>query len=377
MLVALSSHQSLPEPAKCVAPWKKTTVMMPAGWGPQEATRPPRIVWADLVIRVPLHQGWSKVAPKEMQDATFAAAMKQYPGIEGHKLGQRSRRTHLPQRCQDCIRGAEAEDRREPIAPACHAVPPSSAQENGDSREKRAVRTILVDLRPILEKVVDSSPEMLERDPPNDEEHLQMESGDLPTEGGGGGHTSEMAIAGSIDSGIHEDILPPLARDPFREPSAHAKAPEICPQSGDSTELQAALTHEPKLGTAVSSPKPGADHLLQSIKPSASLPDFHLPTQLLLQRLQETTTSRHHSLIAQVLSSLREEEQPPLDGGHKATPLLQLPSIKASERKKGGQEMKHFKPGQVAAERMLGKFTWHRCHRAVYGAGSAPQATDH
>ncbi|XP_032992756.1 uncharacterized protein LOC117039685 [Lacerta agilis] len=325
--------------------------------------------------------------------------MKQHPGSEGHNLGQRSRRTHLPQRCQDRIPGAEAKDRRKPIAPACHAVPPSSTPENGDSREKRAVRTILVDLRPILEKAVDfsdSSPEMSERDSQNHEEHLQMESGDLPTEGGGGGgHTSETATAASIDSGIHEDVLPPPARDPFRAPSAHAestrKAPEICPQSGNSTELQettllAALTHETKLRTAISSPKitpqePGAaDHELQSIKPSASLPDFHLPTQLLLQRLQETTTSRHHSLIAQVLSSLREEllveEQPPLDGGHKATPLLQLPSIKAAERKKGGQEMKHFKPGQEAAKRMLGKFTWHRCHRSVYGAGSAPQATD-
>ncbi|CAI5798779.1 Hypothetical predicted protein [Podarcis lilfordi] len=333
--------------------------MMPAGWSPHETMRPPHIVWADLVIRVPLHQGRSKVAPKEMQDATSAAAMKQHPGSKGHNLGQRSRRTHLPQCCQDCTQGAEAEDRKEPIAPACHAVPPSSAPENGDSREKRAVRTILVDLRPILEKALDlsdSSPEMSERDSQNDEEHLQ--SGDLPAEGGG--HSSEVATAASIDTSIPEDILPPLPRAPFRAPSAHAestrKAPEICPQLDNSTELEettllAALTHEPKLRTADSLPKItpqelGEDHLLQSIKPPASPPDFHLPTQLLLQRLQETTTSRHHSLIAQVLSSLREEllmdEQLPLDGTRQA-PSCSCP---ASKLQKGRREASISSPAK-------------------------------
>lgn len=46
--------------------------------------------------------------------------------------------------------------------------------------------------------------------------------------------------------------------------------------------------------------------------------DFQLPTQLLLQKLQETTTSSSHRLITQVLSSLREEllvEKADLDDG--------------------------------------------------------------
>ncbi|XP_070602530.1 uncharacterized protein [Erythrolamprus reginae] len=42
-------------------------------------------------------------------------------------------------------------------------------------------------------------------------------------------------------------------------------------------------------------------------QPTASSPDFQLPTHLLLQKLQETTTSSNHLLIAKVLRSLREE----------------------------------------------------------------------
>ncbi|XP_048352432.1 uncharacterized protein LOC125432669 [Sphaerodactylus townsendi] len=63
-------------------------------------------------------------------------------------------------------------------------------------------------------------------------------------------------------------------------------------------------------------------------EPTPPSPDVQLPTQLLLQRLQETTTSKNHLLIMQVLSSLREEllaQRPDSSEGDKRNHLSEHP----------------------------------------------------
>ncbi|XP_061457840.1 uncharacterized protein LOC133372789 [Rhineura floridana] len=392
-----------------IALWKMKTrnesrlPMVLASLGPQELSRPPRLIWADLVFPVPQRQVGSKGATKER--AALRAASQGHPRSEGCNVGQGNRTTKLWHLHLGCIPEDEAEERGDSVAPKCPAANLPSIRETEGAQERRAVKKILVDLRPILENVVDlsdySQEEPSERDPQNDGQP-SWKGGGLSSEGlveRGGCHAAEAATASSTDGGVYKDISLPPTEGPFQAPRLHAESADKTPkgihaQPGDSTEFQksnrpALVTPEPKLRTTASFPQTTphqwapleTDSAPQPERLAAPLPDSGLPTHLLLQSLQETMTSRHHLLITQVLSSLREELLgDDLRLGYstsrdKGNGPAETPSSKVLKNRKVTGGLQEFKPGPAAAKRTLSKFTWHR-NRSVYEAGSEAQLPD-
>ncbi|XP_063003408.1 uncharacterized protein LOC134413208 [Elgaria multicarinata webbii] len=300
-----------------------------------------------------------------------------------------------PRLCLDGIPESDVKERRGDTLPKTPTVNPSqSAPGNVTPLKKRAIKKILVDLRPILEKVTDplasGQEEMLE-DPQktgcssptiggsrgDDLIRAEAHTTKMATVEGGEGHTVEMTTVHSQE----EDISWPPTVDPFRAFDLDAKPHEgTQSQLGESTQLQgnnspAVLTLQPQFKTPVFFPKitPQQRAPLETDNstepPAPPSPDFQLPTQLLLQRLQETTTSTHHVLITQVLSSLREEllVPSPCDGEKRDT-SPEAPQTKTRRSRATDVRRKEPNVGLEATKRRLRKFTWIR-DRPLYSTG--------
>ncbi|XP_013931926.1 PREDICTED: uncharacterized protein LOC106557257 [Thamnophis sirtalis] len=103
--------------------------------------------------------------------------------------------------------------------------------------------------------------------------------------------------------------------------------------------------------------------------PTASSPDFQLPTQLLLQKLQETTTSHDHLLIAKVLRSLREELLgSKSDQREKQEDFLELPRIQSWKHGKRDMGEKAFDATDMETAK-------NRLIRLIRNHNSFPQGT--
>ncbi|XP_042336074.1 uncharacterized protein LOC121937181 [Sceloporus undulatus] len=320
--------------------------MMPTDLGHQESFPLPRIVWSDLVLRVPHSKAGSKVATKGAErrsDRKLPPASKvpvedgscSLGGMDGDMKPSWA-----------YLEGIQEEEREEKWA----SGPPRSPPENppSSSPEKQAVKTILVDLRPILEKVTES-PDLGKEDSLEDSpkegsissqiceyhgEDLIDNRGEL---GYGRGHQAgDAAMAVLKDEGVHKDLfLPPLRpcsldlegiKTPKESQSWRKEPTKISKDS-----LPALVTLQPKLSAPLFLPKmvPKEHSLVETDiaaqPPAAPSPDFQLPTRMLLWKLQQTTTSDNHLLIARVLSSIREELL--ADGGEKERRCLELPQI--------------------------------------------------
>ncbi|KAH0625902.1 hypothetical protein JD844_034263 [Phrynosoma platyrhinos] len=253
----------------------------------------------------------SKMANKggeRQRDRTLPPASKVPPEAGSCSLGGADGETKPSRFYVQVIREEEREEK-------WTSGPPRSPPENPpslSSPEKHAVKTILVDLRPILEKVTecpDLGPEESLEDSPK-EGFLSPQIGgyhgeDLLDDGEDPGHgrghqAGDATRAGPKGQGVPKDLsLPPL-RACGLNPEDLKTPKESQPWRKGSTKIwqkssPALVTLQPKLSAPLFLPK--------------MLPKEHspLPTRLLLWRLQETTTSDNHLLITQVLSSRREE----------------------------------------------------------------------
>ncbi|XP_054837369.1 uncharacterized protein LOC129331067 [Eublepharis macularius] len=364
------------------------------------------IVWTDLIFRIPLHKPKTEVPKKEARCNTSVAA------ISNLQLGKKNRQMKPLHLRMDSVQEEETEEVKESSPPQSHAVSAPSSPGNLASQGK--VKRVLVDLRPILENVMDpfeEGPE--ERDLENDtlpssyprdssrkvtDPSSEAEEKDSTNNGCSSSnaresssedHETETTTMDSGDGESDQDSLLPPSVDPCRDFSLAAnnsRTPkDICWSPDETTALgrndwPAVQPTQPKLKIPKSFPKitphwpglPEADSTTDLVRPSPPSPDFQLPTQLLLQRLQETTTSKNHLLIMQVLRSLREElptENLDSDDGDKGNHLTELPT---------GNLQKHNKPQArtrkpAAPKRRLGKLVW--CSSSsVHAADSGQKA---
>ncbi|XP_044311796.1 uncharacterized protein LOC123036555 [Varanus komodoensis] len=363
----------------------------------------------------------------------MAATLKLHLKKEGCQLGKKYVKTKLSHLHLDDTQEGEVKDRRESTSPKLSALnSPLSSSGNKATPGKCVIKKILVDLRPILDNIMDpldSQEEMLEENPqdkalqhpssdPCDssgEDFLEGEDGtsgvtttdgagnqtskmapvcSKDNEGGGGNQTSKMAPVCSKDKGIHKVISFPSTPELIRVSKFNGrrvKTPRGTPaELGEPKRPQknispAMLILEPQFESPMFVPRicPQQCALLDTESsaelPRAPSPDFQLPTQLLLQRLQETTTSSNHLLITQVLSSLQEEL------------LVRSPSSSDGEKQNSSSEASWNKPSKSgpadpnqgkeangnpgATQRRLRKSTW-CCHQFIYGAGLG-QAAPH
>ncbi|XP_058018522.1 uncharacterized protein LOC131187843 [Ahaetulla prasina] len=229
--------------------------------------------------------------------------------------------------------------------------------------DKQPPRKILVDLRPLLENVMDpldsggkkpsEKQPLQERCPPSTFGDSR-DGGSL--EGGGEDQATELPAHFPKDREIPRVhlFLPPIGASKLSRKKSKISKRTIWAPPGESTQLRkitlpAIQAFQPELQVPLVFSKanlqnhvplqekrhgePGGPEGASWEPPTASSPDFQLPTQLLLQKLQETTTSSNHLLIAKALRSLREE----LLGSHacesdqreKQKDFLELPRIQS------------------------------------------------
>ncbi|KAL8177721.1 UNVERIFIED_CONTAM: hypothetical protein K2H54_017351 [Gekko kuhli] len=249
-----------------------------------------RIVWTDLVFRVPSHRPQTKVLKKEVRSHMPAAATSDLrPRGSGCQPDKKDRQRKLLHRHMDSVQDEEAEEAKESSPTPPHAMNAPSPPVNPALQEKHKVKRILVDLRPILENVTDpseegseerglqnearcssdpgdsrrkdlvSSEEADEKDPTNDERPPSNASDPSSDE-----HETETTTTDSEDGQANQDILLPLPVDPGRELSLTAetgRAPKgICSPSGEAmplwrNNLPAAQPSQPTLATPTLSSK--------------------------------------------------------------------------------------------------------------------------
>ncbi|XP_030396298.1 uncharacterized protein LOC115638615 isoform X1 [Gopherus evgoodei] len=349
----------------------------------------PPIMWTDLVFHLPPCQ-------PPLEDLPLAKAREAWrsagpPGKvadssgRGHRTGRRKERKKLAPRAMAPL----LEHRRGGTGsspPSCstsktpaEALSAPQPPRDAASREKPKLRKILVDLRPVLENVM----EPWDSWEGCSETRSVRSAGCSPRECGQpsrGGRDSRGGASAAEDQTHRVTSLPPIAAQPrdsgqaavaCKPPLSQAQAPRdgaLARRAAPRQEPTAPVTF-PKISLqpepAEQLPPPersssaetaGAGSLL---RPERS-PDIQLPTRLLLQRLQETTTSQHHQLIAQALQALRKE----LQGEAPASPsegerwrLLREPALnRKDDARRRNRKAVGLHPG--AAERRLVKLTW-------------------
>ncbi|XP_065434772.1 uncharacterized protein LOC122174836 [Chrysemys picta bellii] len=339
----------------------------------------PPIMWTDLVFHLPPCQPPLEDLPLVKAREAWRSAGP--PGQvadssgRGHRTGRRKERKKLAPRATAPIlehrRGGTGSSPTSCSTSKTPAEALSAPQVPRDaaSREKPKLRKILVDLRPVLENVMEPWDSWEGRS----ETRSVRSAGSSPRECGQpsrGGRDSRGEASAVEDQTHRVPSLPPIAAQPTgqephlsqapaprdgalarraaarREPPAPVSFPKISLQPEPTEQL-------PPPERSSSAEMAGAGSLL---RPERS-PDIQLPTRLLLQRLQETTTSQNHQLIAQALQSLRKE----LQGEAPASPsegerwrLLREPTL----TRKDGRNRKAVGLHPAAAERRLVKLTW-------------------
>ncbi|XP_039188949.1 uncharacterized protein LOC120303462 [Crotalus tigris] len=319
----LEKKNLLSEKAPSLGKMKAAAVGL-SGQDSRDQLKLPCVVWTNLVFQVPQSKIPSKVTTRKTrnQERSLIAASKQgfrnEDGITRKKNGE----SKLP-----------------PLWTGCSQEDPPllSSPKTWVPSEKQPTRKILVDLRPLLENVMDPvdswEKKPLEKQPL--QERCPSTSGDPRgeglLEGGGEDRATETPADFSEDRGIPRVhlFLPPIGASKLRRKKIKISKRTIWVLPEESTQLRkiplpAIQTFQPQLHKPLLFSKGNLqkDAPLQEKRPAepgggpeeaswglptASSPDFQLPTQLLLQKLQETTTSSNHLLIAKVLRSLREE----------------------------------------------------------------------
>ncbi|KAG8126907.1 hypothetical protein E2320_022068, partial [Naja naja] len=308
-----------------------------SGQDSQDQLKLPRIVWTNLVFQVPQRKIPSEVTTRKTrrEERNLIAASKQ---------GFRS--------------------------------------ENG-IRNKMNREGKWLDLRPLLENVMDPLDSWQKK--PLEKQLLQegcpsSTSGDFGDEGrleGGGEDQATKTPAGfPKDRGIPRVhlFLPPIgASKLYRKKIKIAKRTTWVPPRESTqlrkTTLPAIQTIQPQIQMPLLFSKsnlqnhvplqekrpaePGGPEGASWEPPTASSPDFQLPIQLLLQKLQERTTSSNHLLIAEVLHSLREEllgsNACQSDQREKQEDFLELPRIQSWKHGKTDTGEKAFEVTDMEA----------------------------
>ncbi|XP_020669948.3 uncharacterized protein LOC110090603 [Pogona vitticeps] len=400
------------------------------GSGCQDPSGSSRIVWADVVSRRPQSEARGKVAAQgtPKYDRISGASPKVHLRSEGKRI-----EATPPLRPQQEM---FPEDRRELLPLRSRLLDPLlPAPQNLASPEKRAVKTIWVDLRPLLEKVAEPlgsrQGEMSERVPQGGgrsssnrerssgedledqgvrgflggrREDITDGAGEDHIDGGNGGITDgKHPIGGKHEGprGRGEDLhggrsphtlrrtsIRPKAEVLVKDPSWPSRTdsletPSLDPKSIKTSEepqpwlprncSPAVVTLQPRLSSPVFLPRILPKLPLQAEaessagRPAAPSPDFHLPTRLLLRKLEETTTSKHHLVIVKILSALHEElstnHPNARDLGEKLSPSLELPRIRPQQSgpADGAQEA----PGTSFSKRKK-RFPW-KFHKSSDG----------
>ncbi|XP_025024484.1 uncharacterized protein LOC112541035 isoform X2 [Python bivittatus] len=363
-----------------------------SGVDSQDPLKLPRFVWTNLVFQVPQRQIQSKVTTRKTrrQERNLAAVSKQGLRSEGCIPRRKNGERKLLPLWTSCSEEDETEDGRASTLPGSPAVNPPllPAPKSLDTSEKQPPRKILVDLRPLLENVMDPvdswREKPLEKDPPK-ERCPSSNSGDSRDEslfgGGGDDQATEMPAEFSKDCGIPRVhlFLPPIRASKLYRKSIKTSRRTIWTSPVESTQLRkttfpAIRTFQPQLQMPVLLPKTdlqkhvpfeaerstgpeGGPEAAAWGLPAASSPDFQLPTQLLLQKLQETTTSNNHLLITQVLRSLREEllGGSPRESDHRENQkdFLELPRIQPWKPGKADKREKASDAGMEATKNRL------------------------
>ncbi|CAM5126092.1 unnamed protein product [Natator depressus] len=349
----------------------------------------PSIMWTDLVFHPAPCQLQLEDRPlvkaREAWRAAGPPGQVADPSGRGHRTGRWKERKKLAPRATAPIlehgRGGTGSSPTSCSTSKTPAEALSAPQVPRDAanREKPKLRKILVDLRPVLENVTEPWDPWEGRS----ETRSARRAGCSPRERGQpsrGGRAGGGGASPVEDQTHRVTALPPLAAQPgdsgqaaaAREPPlGQAPAPRDgvlarraaprqeppCPAGFPKTSLRPEPAEQllpPECSS--SAERAGAGSLL---RPERS-PDIQVPTRLILQRLQETTTSKSHQLIAQALQSLRKE----LQGEASALPhegerwrLLREPALnRRDDARRRNRKVVGLHP--AAAERRLVKLTW-------------------
>uniref|UniRef100_A0ACB8F194 Uncharacterized protein n=1 Tax=Sphaerodactylus townsendi TaxID=933632 RepID=A0ACB8F194_9SAUR len=282
------------------------------------------IIWTDLIFCIPTHVPQAK-APKKAAKCHPSATSELQPHGSGGQLGKKEWQMRPLHRHISSVPDEEAVAAKEPPLPPAHPVNSPSPPGNLASQEKHRVKRILVDLTSILEDVMDPSEEEPEErglqnvaqppldpgdssseilDPSQEAEKRDLTNDERPSSNARDpsheDHETETTTLGSEDGPSDQDILTPLSVD---ECTARTLEGILLPSDEPDQRTPRSFLEI----TAQQQGLPETDSTTELAGPTPPSPDVQLPTQLLLQRLQETTTSKNHLLIMQVLSSLREE----------------------------------------------------------------------
>ncbi|XP_039371503.1 uncharacterized protein LOC120391652 [Mauremys reevesii] len=346
----------------------------------------PPIMWTDLVFHLPPCQPPLEDRPlvkaREAWRSAGPPGQVADPSGRGHRMGRQKERKKLaPRAILEHGRGGTGSSPPScsPSKTPAEALSAPQAPRDAASREKPKLRKILVDLRPVLENVM----EPWDSWEGCSETRSIRSAGCSPRERGQpsrGGRDSRGGASAVEDQTHRVTSLPPIAAQPRdsgqaavarKPPLSQAQVPRdgaLARQAAPRQEPTAPVTF-PKISLQ---PEPAEQLLPPERSSSAEMagagsllrpersPDIQLPTRLLLQRLQETTTSQNHQLIAQALQSLRKE----LQGEAPASPsegerwrLLREPALnRKDDARRRNRKAVGLHPG--AAERRLVKLTW-------------------
>ncbi|XP_070602512.1 uncharacterized protein [Erythrolamprus reginae] len=322
----------------------KAAAVGPPGQDSRDHLKLPRIVWTNLVFQVPR----SKIPPEvttrktRRQEGNLTATSKHSFRSEGGIIKRKNREGILlplwtggsqvnpsPGGLVSILPGSL--DTNPPLSP--------SPKKTLVTSEKQPPRKILVDLRPLLENAMDPldsrekkplekqkrSPASISGDSRKEGLPGERGGGRGVVEGGGRDQANEPPAVFPKDREIPSVhlFLPPLEASKLYRKKIKISKRNIWAPPGELTRLRkislpTIQSFQPQLQmpllfskTDLRNRRPLQDKRPAEQggpeEPTASSPDFQLPTHLLLQKLQETTTSSNHLLIAKVLRSLREE----------------------------------------------------------------------
>ncbi|XP_060548830.1 uncharacterized protein LOC117680068 isoform X2 [Pantherophis guttatus] len=374
----------------------------------QDQLKLPRIIWTNLVFQVPQRKIPSEVTTRKIrrQDRNLTAASKQGFRSDDGIITKKEERRNIAAPRSGCSREDASLDGQVSSLPGSQdrSPPLLPAPKTLITSDKQPRRKILVDLRPLLENVMDPldswEKKPLKKQPlqercPSSASGASRDEGNL--EGGGEDQATKTPADFPKDREIPRVhlFLPPVGASKLYRKKIKISRRTIWAPPRESTQLRKitlppihAFQPQPQLQMPLAFSKtnlqnhvplqekrhgePGGPEGASWGPPTASSPDFQLPTQLLLQKLQETTTSNNHLLIAKVLRSLREEllgsNACESDQREKQKDVLELPRI---------QSWKHGKTdmGEKAFDVTDMEMAKNRLIRLIRNHNSFPQGT--